>query len=180
MRVRNKLFGGLIFGAMIGLTSCNRMATPPAEQLLKDADARAANGDFLLAIDLYERALDGSIRSADIHYRIALLYDDKMHDPLNAIHHFKRYLTLVPSGGRTEEVKTFLKRDEVNLATELSGDSIVSRGEAARLKKENLDLRKALDESRAQSRASVASEKKPARASRVKASPRPKQTKHKR
>src|SRR5437868_9405604 len=67
-----------------------------------------------------------------------------MNDPLNALHHYKRYLTLNPTGSRATEVKNFMKRDEVTLATTLSGDAIVTRSEAARLKNENLTLRKEL------------------------------------
>jgi hypothetical protein len=43
-------------------------------------------------------------------------------------------------------VKNFMKRAEVTLATSLSGDAIVTRAEAARLKNENLSLRKELEE----------------------------------
>ena len=148
-------------------SSCNRIATPPAKQLLQDADARAASGDFLPAISLYESALDGSPRSADIHYRIALLYDDRMGDPLNALHHFKRYLTLAPTGAHAEEVKGFMKRDELSLLTSLSGDSVVSREEAARLKNENLSLRKQLEEKQVQARA-AANEKSAGKSTRAK------------
>jgi nucleoid-associated protein YgaU len=122
------------------------MVSPRAKQIARDADARAADGDFLKAIGLYESALDGSEQSAEIHYRLALLYDDKMNDPLNALHHFKRYLMLAPSGARAEEVKNFMKRDELALVTSLSGDSVVTRTEAARLKNENLSLRKDIEE----------------------------------
>ncbi|MGZ5002933.1 MAG: hypothetical protein ACXWBM_07040 [Chthoniobacterales bacterium] len=153
----------LLGAALICFASCNRLATPPAKQLLKDADTRAANGDFLQAINLYEEALDGSEHSAEIHYKIALLYDDKMGDPLNALHHFKRYLTLAPTGPRAEEVKGFMKRDELALLTTLSGDSVVSRAEAARLKNENLELHKQLDERRTDARSAAASEKAAAR-----------------
>lgn len=139
----------LLACAVIGLAACNRMVTPPAKQILKDADAKAAQGDFLQALNLYENALDGSVRSADIHYRIALLYDDKMNDPLSALHHFKRYLTLAPSGVHATEVKNFMKRDELALVTTLSGDAVVSRAEGARLKNENLDLRQQLESRRA-------------------------------
>jgi len=125
------------------------MATPPAKQLLKDADAKAAEGEFLRAINLYENGLDGTSRSADIHYTIALLYDDKMNDPLSALHHFKRYLTLAPGGAHVSEVKNYMKRDELALVTTLSGDSVVSRAEGARLKKENFELRQQLEERRA-------------------------------
>lgn len=144
--------------------SCNRMATPPAKQMLKDAEAKAATGDFLPAISLYEQALDGTPDSADIHYRIALLYDDKMNDPLNALHHLKRYLTLAPTGKHAEEVKNLMKRDELTLVTTLSGDSVLSRTEAARLKNENLALRQQLAERSAQLK--TASEK-PAHNSRA-------------
>ena len=122
------------------------MITPRTTQIVKDADTKAADGDYLRAINLYESALDGGPGCAEIHYKLALLYDDKMNEPLNALHHFKRYLTLDPTGPRANDVKNFMKRDEVTLATTLSGDSIVTRQEAARLKNENLTLRKELED----------------------------------
>jgi tetratricopeptide (TPR) repeat protein len=122
------------------------MITPRNVQLVKDADAKSAKGDFSRAINLYEAALDDSPRCADIHYKLALLYDDKLNDPLNALHHFKRYLALSPNGPRATEVKNFVKRDEIALATSLSGDLVVTRTEAARLRNENLTLRKELEE----------------------------------
>ena len=125
------------------------MITPRHAQVIKDAESKAADGNYLRAITLYESALDGSDKSADIHYRLALLYDDKMHDPLNALHHFKRYLTLAPNGPHANEVKNFMKKDELELGTTLSGDSVLSRAEAARLKNENLTLRKELEDHRA-------------------------------
>lgn len=134
--------------ALVG-TGCDRMITPRSAQVIKDAESKTADGNFLRAITLYESALDDSPAAADIHYRLALLYDDKMGDPLNALHHFKRYLTLAPSGPRANEVKNFMKKDELEVATSLSGDSVVSRAEAARLRNENLTLRKELEELRA-------------------------------
>ncbi len=160
----------LCVAALVLFPSCNRMATPPAKQLLKDADARTASGDFLLAINLYEDALDGTERSAEIHYKLALLYDDKLGDSLNALHHFKRYLTLAPTGSHAEEVKGFMKRDELALLTTLSGDSVVSRAEAARLKNENLELRKQLDEQRTAARSVTTGDKTTAHAARTKSS----------
>ena len=133
--------------------SCDRMITPRSAQIIKDAESKAADGNYLRAVTLYESALDDSPRAADIHYRLALLYDDKMHEPLNALHHFKRYLTLSPSGPHAGEVKNFMKKDELELGTTLSGDSVVSRAEAARLKNENLTLRKELEEQRARAQA---------------------------
>jgi LysM repeat protein len=129
-------------------TGCDRMITPRHAQQLKDAESKVAAGDFARAISLYESALEDRPADAEVHYKLALLYDDKMNDPLNALHHFKRYLTIAPSGARANDVKGFVKRDEVALLTSLSGDALISRAEATRLRNENLSLRRDLDEAR--------------------------------
>ena len=124
------------------------MTEPRATQVMKEADTKVAAGDFIHAIGLYESVLDGSPGSAEVHYRLALLYDDKMNDPLDALHHFKRYLTIAPDGARANDVKNFMKRDELALLTNLSGDTVVPRAEGARLRNENLALRKQLEDER--------------------------------
>ena len=141
--------------ALTMLAGCNRMVTARSTQAVKDADARLADGDYLHAINLYESALDGSAASAEIHYKLALLYDDKMKDPLSALHHYKRYLTVAPGGSRAPEVKEFMKRGELSLVTSTSGDAVITRGEATRLKNENLNLRRELEERSAQVRAAA-------------------------
>jgi len=115
MRLADKFPLGLSILLVFLLTGCDRMMTPRHAQLVKDADKKSAQGDFLRAINLYEAALDDSPRCAEIHYKLALLYDDKMNDPLNALHHFKRYLTLTSNGPRANDVKNFMKRDEIAL-----------------------------------------------------------------
>src|SRR5947207_2067465 len=111
------LWFGVLSCAIFG--SCERMVTSPRTQLLKDADAKSAQGDYLRAISLYESALDKTDEAEEIHYKLGLLYDDKLNDPLNALHHFKRYLVLTPAGPRASEVKQFMKRDEIALLTNL-------------------------------------------------------------
>ena len=143
------------------VTACNRMTTPRSVQVVKEADAKVAEGDFVRAIGLYESTLDGSAGSAEVHYRLAILYDDKMNDPLNALHHFKRYLTLAPDGPHADDAKNFMKRDELALLTNLSGDTVVPRAEAARLRNENLMLRKELEDQRAAMHNVASGNKKP-------------------
>ena len=140
----------LVLALMTALLSsgCDRMITPRHAQQLKDAESKAAAGDFARAISLYESALEDRPADAEVHYKLALLYDDKMNDPLNALHHFKRYLIIAPNGARANDVKGFVKRDEVALLTSLSGDALISRAEATRLRNENLSLRKDLDDAR--------------------------------
>ena len=101
----------------LSATGCDRMITPHNTQIVKDAAAKSAQGEYLNAIGLYESALDGTAQSADIHYKLGLLYDDKMNDAVNGLHHFKRYLVLRPTGGHATEVKDFIRRDETALLT---------------------------------------------------------------
>jgi LysM repeat protein len=128
-----------------GLGACDRIGTSRYAQLMQDADSKSANGDFARAINLYEAALDDSPRCAEIHYKLALLYDDKLNDPVSALHHFKRYLALSPNGAHANEVKKSIKHDEVAALTALSGDSVIPRSEAVQLRNENLNLRKELE-----------------------------------
>ena len=130
---------------LVLLTGCERMVTSRNTRTVKEADWKAAQGDYLWAINLYEAALDGTPQSAEVHFKLALLYDDKLNDPVAALHHFKRYLVLNPEGAHAAEVKDFMHRDEVALGTSLSGDSVVTRTEAARLRNENLNLHRQID-----------------------------------
>jgi len=128
-----------------GFLGCDRLTSSRYTQLMQDADAKSEQGDFERAINLYEAALDDSPRCAEIHYKLALLYDDKLNDPVSALHHFRRCLALSPNGAHLNDVKNSIKRDEVTVLTTLSGDSVVTRSEAARLRNENLNLRRELE-----------------------------------
>src|SRR6185437_15211773 len=110
-----KFATAVLLGLAFDLASCDRMITPRNAQIIKDAENKTANGNYLRAITLYESALDDSPRAAEVHYRLALLYDGKMHDPLHALHHFKRYLMLAPSGPHANDAKNFMKKDELEL-----------------------------------------------------------------
>src|SRR6266705_2764727 len=124
---------------------CDRLLPSRYNQLVQDADNKATQGDFERAVNLYEAALDDSPRGAEVHYKLALLYDDKLNDPVSALHHFKRYLALSPNGPHANEVKNSMKHDEIAALTALSGDSVIPRSEAAQLRNENLNLRKQLE-----------------------------------
>jgi len=137
-----------------GLTGCDRVGNSRYTQLIQDADNKTAQGDFERAVNLYEAALDDSPRGAEVHYKLALLYDDKLNQPVSALHHFERYLALNPNGAHAKDVKDSIKRDEIAALTALSGDSVITRAEAARLRNENLTLHKQMEE-RAASRTAL-------------------------
>src|SRR5437868_9182640 len=125
--------------------ACDRIGNSRYVQLMQDAENKSTQGDFERAVNLYEAALDDTPRGAEVHYKLALLYDDKLNDPVSALHHFKRYLALSPNGPHAKDVKDSIKRDEIAALTALSGDSVITRSEAARLRNENLDLHKELE-----------------------------------
>src|SRR4029077_19849445 len=130
---------------ILGLTARDRMGASRHAQLIQDGDTKSAQGAFARALNLYAAALEDSPRCAEVHYRLALLYDDKLNDPVSALHHFRRYLALSPTGPHAVDVKNSIKRDELAALTALSGDSVITRSEAARLRNENLDLHKELE-----------------------------------
>ena len=154
LRRRIVSYASLSFFFMSFLSGCDRLGGSRYAQLIQDGDTKSAQGDFERAINLYEAALDDSPRGAEIHYKLALLYDDKLNDPINALHHFKRYLALNPNGPHATDVRNSIKHDEVAALTALSGDSVLTRSEVARLRNENLNLRKEL-EARAASRSTL-------------------------
>src|SRR5947199_3582959 len=117
---------------------CEQLTSSRYSQLMQDAYAKSEQGNFERAINLYEAALDDSPRCAEIHYKLALVYDDKLNDPVSALHHFRRCLALSRNGAHANDVKNSIRRDEVAVLTALSGDSVVTRAEAARLRNENL------------------------------------------
>lgn len=128
-----------------GPCACDQVGKSGYAQLIQDAENKSAQDDFERAVNLYEAALDDSPRGAEVHYKLALLYDDKLSDPVSALHHFKRYLALSPNGPHAKDVKDSIKRDEIAALTALSGDSVITRSEAARLRNENLSLHKELE-----------------------------------
>jgi LysM repeat protein len=128
-----------------GLCACDQVGKSRYAQLMQDAENKSSQGDFERAVNLYEAALDDSPRGAEVHYKLALLYDDKLSDPVSALHHFKRYSALSPNGPHAKDVKDSIKRDEIAALTALSGDSVITRSEAARLRNENLTLHKELE-----------------------------------
>ena len=132
---------------LCGLAGCDRVGGSRYAQLIQDADSKSAQGDFARAVDLYEAALEDSesLRKAELHYKLALLYDDKLNDPVSALHHFRRCLALSPNGPHVKDVKESIQRDEIAALTALSGDSVITRAEAARLRNENLTLHKELE-----------------------------------
>ena len=126
------------------LTGCDQPPFNHAERAMDQAKQKQAAGDYAAAANAYERALDGTAKSAEAHFRLALLYDGKLNDPISAVHHLRRYLALAPTGLHVSEANANLSRLQLNLATSLEGGTLISHADALRLKTENAELRKEL------------------------------------
>lgn len=139
---------------LLASAGCEKYFQDHKATSLDAANKKYAEGDFKGAVQFYEDALDGTPATAETHYKLALLFDDKLANPLAATYHFQRYLDLTPAGPHAKEAANFMKQDELKVATTLSHGALMSQEDAARLKNDNLALRKQLAELRA-SRAPV-------------------------
>ena len=135
---------------LLAFAGCDRLFDKGSKENLAAADKKVASGDYQAAVLLYEAALDGTAKSADVHYKMALLYDGKLKDPVSALHHMERYLDLAPAGMHAKEAKAYKKEGETKLLTLWSGGSPITQQDAARLKNENQLLREQLSIIRAQ------------------------------
>ena len=138
--------------ALLFLAGCNRLSQDHSRQALEAGDQKYSEGDYQGAVRYYEDAIDGTPATADIHYKLALLFDDKLKNPLAAMYHFQRYLDLKPTGSHAKEAGNFMKEDELKLVNSLSHGALMSQEDAARLKNDNLALRKQIDDLRAAAR----------------------------
>lgn len=135
---------------LLSFSSCERLFDKGSKENIAAADKKAAAGDYRGAVDIYESALDGTAKTAEVHYKLALIYDGKLKSPVDALHHMDRYLELVPTGAHAKDAKAYQKEGETRLLTKLSNGSPITQQDAVRLKNENQILREQLTALRAQ------------------------------
>lgn len=131
-------------------SSCDSLFQDKSKRALQRAEKKRAEGSFAEAIAAYESALDGTPTTAEIHYTLGLLYDEKMKDPVSALHHFQRYLVFAPKGRHAAEARGCIKEDQAKLNSMNSGGALMTQKESARMKNENLSLRKQIVDTRGQ------------------------------
>src|SRR4051812_13968919 len=99
-------------------------------------------GDYRGAVTLYEAVLDRTPQTAEGHYRLAVIYDEKLTSPLEALDHFQRYLPLAPKGAFPKGALGYKKEGDLKLLNALNTGTPMSEEEAVELKNQNLFLRK--------------------------------------
>jgi len=125
-------------------TGCEQLFDRGSKQKMESADRKAAAGDVRGAVKLYESALDGTAKTADAHYKLALIYADKLKKPLSALHHFERYLAFEPKGNYAKEATDYRKEGEHKLLASLTNGNPITQEEAIKIRKDNLRLMDAL------------------------------------
>lgn len=131
-------------------TGCDQLFENRSERNLVIADKKAAEGDYRAAVVAYEASLDGTPRTAEVQYKLGLIYDDKLLQPISAMHYFQRYLDLEPNGAHAKDARAFFKEDRLKMVAELGNGATVPQEEAVHLKNDNLALRKQVVELRAE------------------------------
>jgi tetratricopeptide (TPR) repeat protein len=149
------LFGVLIAGGL--LAGCDLLTTSQTGRHIRDGNEAVVRGEVQKALQSYEKALDGTLLSAEAHYRLGLLFEDQMKNEVGALHHFERYLELAPQGQFATDVKTYVDRLRLTLVSRLAEGTVLPANEASRLRNENLALRQQIAELRQEPAARVAS-----------------------
>jgi LysM repeat protein len=135
--------------AALALAGCDRRGEARFHSGLAEAEKRLAADDTEGAVRIFESLTDGTPLTAEAHYRLGHLYADRLKESLGALYHFSRYLAILPDGVYAKEIKEFQKEGELLLLSQLSRGAPLTQEEAARLKNENLKLRKTVEELKA-------------------------------
>jgi nucleoid-associated protein YgaU len=120
---------------MLALSGCEK--TDQGREAVDTAQKRAKVGAYAEAIASYESALDGTAKTADIHYKIAILYDDKLKQPLGAVHHYARYLALAPDGSHAKEARQAKADCEKRHEMKPAKEGLMTQAEAVKLRAAN-------------------------------------------
>ena len=131
---------------VLAFTGCEKLLQDKPREQLALAETKLAEKDYAGAVLAYEAALDGTPKTAEVHYKLALIFDDQWNRPLGAMHHFQRYLDLAPNGPRAKDAQRFLKSDQLKLSSAVGNGATIPQEQAIRLKNDNLFLRKQVEQ----------------------------------
>ena len=138
---------GLLAVAVI-LPGCDLLTVSQTGRHIREGNEAVERGEFARAVQHYESALDGTMLSSEAHYRLGLLYEDKLKNQVGALHHFERYLELAPQGQFATDVKGYADKLRLVIVSSLAEGTVMPAREATRLKNENLELQKQVAELR--------------------------------
>lgn len=130
------------------LSGCDLLTVSQTGRNIREGNDAVQRGEYQRAVQYYESALDGTMLSAEAHYRLGLVYEDHLKNQVAALHHFERYLELAPQGQFATDVKGYVERLRLVIVSSLADGTVLPAKEASRLKNENLELRQQVAELR--------------------------------
>ena len=123
----------ILLCGIVALAGCDRSAFNGSDRAFEQAEQKRSAQDYRSAVSFYEKALDSTTKAADAHFRMGMIYDANLDDPVGAVHHFKRYLEIQPNGTHAKEARANLARIELKLGTSLAGGTFITHAEAVKL-----------------------------------------------
>lgn len=125
----------------MSLASCRQEESDPEQSAAYTRARQAADaGDWKTAAQCYRQALDEHPQFARAHRELGLLYDEKLGDPIAAIHHYCRYVELEPNADKRRVVEDFIERAKLSLAAKLPQQPGVDPADLTRLQNQNSAL----------------------------------------
>jgi LysM repeat protein len=133
MTVRSQISAALAIVALLGAAGCGGERAPVAietddsgfrqgQQLVRQGRNAEALTTFLKVI---ERR--GEQASAESHLEAGLIYLHHSRDPVEAIHHFRKYLELQPNARQAKEVRGQIEKARLDYARTLPGRPLESQ-----------------------------------------------------
>jgi tetratricopeptide (TPR) repeat protein len=123
-------------GQSVGRTNGDAERNPYFQRAQKANEMR----DYQAAVGFYQKALEADSQLARAHLELGLLYDEKLGDPIAAIYHYRKFLTLEPKSDKRQLVEDFIERAKLSLASNLPQSSVVDPADLARLQNEKIAL----------------------------------------
>lgn len=124
---------------LLAVAGCQKQ-TDTGKGDIERADRLDKAGEFAKAIQAYEGALDGTVKTAELHYKMAAIYDGKLKAPLDAIHHYDRFLDLVPSGKKADDARGARKSCEKMLQAKMNNEGFMPQSQAAKMRRDYEEL----------------------------------------
>ncbi len=113
-----RAIGGILLGLL--LAGC----FPTSESSLDeqkdphfiDGRSHLRTQDFRGAAESFERALQNNPKSAAAHFELGVLYETQLNDPIAAIYHFQKHLTLNTNSDLRDLIQTRISLKKVEIA----------------------------------------------------------------
>jgi tetratricopeptide (TPR) repeat protein len=153
MTVRLKIVGLLALCALLGGTGCGRdsytVSAETDEANFREGQELGRQGRTQEALAAYLKVIaERGDRAPESHLEVGLIYLEHIHDPIEAIYYFRRYLELEPNSKQAGLVRGLVDTAKRDFARTLPGQPLDNAtvqldggGQVEALQRENEDLR---------------------------------------